>query len=42
MNLCHPQGALSQYLAKLQKYVSAVVGNTIQNFTYVLPLNLTA
>ena len=27
--LCHLQGARSQYLAKLHKYVSAAVGNTI-------------
>jgi len=27
--LCHPQGARSQYLAKLHKYVNAAVGNTI-------------
>jgi hypothetical protein len=29
MNLCDPQWVLSQYVAKLHKYVSAVVGNTI-------------
>jgi hypothetical protein len=27
--LCHLQGARSQYLAKLHKYVSAIVGGTI-------------
>jgi len=26
---CHPQTACNQYLAKLHKYVSAVVGNTV-------------
>jgi hypothetical protein len=27
--LCHPQGASSEYFAKLHKYVNAVAGNTI-------------
>jgi hypothetical protein len=31
--LCHPQGPRSQYLAKLHKYVSVVVGGTIYNFS---------
>jgi len=26
--LCHPQGTHSQYLAKLNKYVNAVIGST--------------